>query len=129
MSERKIKRRFYKQEKIRTAKQVGRIRAIINEVLEEDFGRKLYNLKHDDELRLLTFFAWRDRYKVDIKWMLKILIEIWSKKFARFRIRSAIGCRVATLVGKKSEEIIRERIYREFPHGENKSEWKQRSRT
>jgi hypothetical protein len=98
---------------------------IVNEVLQESFNRRLYNLKHDDELRLLTLYAWRDRYKVSIKWMLKLLIPIWSKKFARFKIKSSLGCRVATLVGKKSEEIIRERLWRDFPHGENKDNWRQ----
>jgi hypothetical protein len=125
MTLKRIKRRFYKQEKARTKLKVSKIRAIVDEVLQEDFGRRLYRLSKDDEHRLLTLYTWRDRYKVSIKWMLKILIKIWTKKFARFKINSSLGCRVATLVGKKSEEIIREEIYKEFSHGENLKNWKQ----
>lgn len=128
MSERKIKKRFLRQEKARLARRIFRIRVIVNEILQESFGRRLYNLKHDDELRLLTLYAWRDRYKVTIKWILKTLIPIWHKKFARFKVRSALGCRVATLVGKKSEEIIREKLWRDFPHKENVKDWKQKEK-
>jgi hypothetical protein len=125
MNQKKLKKRFYKQEKLRLQKRIFRLRVIINEVLKEDFNRRLYNLKHDDELRLLTLYTWRDRYRVSIRWMLKFLIKIWSKQFSRFKVKSSLGCRVATLVGRKSEEIIRERIFREFPNGENKSTWQQ----
>lgn len=125
MTKKKTNKRFYRQEKLRLQKRIFHLRIIINEVLQEDFNRRLYNLKHDDELRLLTLYTWRDRYKVSIKWMLKFLIKIWSKQFSRFRIKSALGCRVATLVGKKSEEIIREKLWKEFPNNENKSNWAQ----
>jgi hypothetical protein len=123
MTERKLRKRFYRQEKVRLQKRIFRIRVIINDVLKESFGRRLYNLKHDDELRLLILYVWRDRYKVSIRWMLKFLIKIWSKKFSRFKIKSALGCRVATLVGNKSEEIIKEKIWKEFPNNENKKNW------
>jgi hypothetical protein len=116
---RRLKKKFHRQEKLRIKSKVQKIRSIVNEVLVEEFDRRLYNLKADDELRLLTLFTWRDRYKVSVKYILKLLIPIWTRKFSRFRVKTSLGCRVATLVGNKSEEILRERIAHDFPNKEN----------
>jgi hypothetical protein len=128
MKIKKIKKKFARDEMIRLERRVAHVRSIVDDVLKEEFGRRLYRLKREDELRLLVLLTWKERYKVSVKWILKFLIPIWSSKFAKYKTKTSLGCRVATLVGKRSEEIIRERLDKEFPHQENIRDYKERER-
>lgn len=128
ISSRELKRRFLVEERQRLERRRGTARKILEDVLYNDFGRRLYRLKPEDEWRLLVLFNWREQYSVSISWMLKRLLEIWPRKFSKYKTNITIGCSVPVLVGQKSEEIVRELIDKEFRSQENAVEARARYR-
>jgi len=99
----------------------GRIEAIV----KERFGLKWWKLKREDEIRCLRLEQWEEKYRVPLWWILQTLVPIWRRKFAKYSL-GAFGVKIPTLVGAKSEEIIRSEIKTQFPDGENVRQWKAR---
>lgn len=128
ISSRELKRRFLIEERQRLEHRRQTARKILEDVLYNSFDRRLYRLKPEDEWRLLVLFNWREQYDVSISWMLKRLLEIWPRKFAKYKTNITIGCSVPVLIGQKSEEIIREMIDKEFRSQENAVESRARYR-
>jgi hypothetical protein len=63
---------------------------------------------------------------VPISFILKTLVPYYAEKFKRFSQRSdGLGCKLATLLGKKSEIMLRDAIAREFPNDEHITLWNQ----
>jgi hypothetical protein len=107
------------------ASRLMRNTAAIERILKRDFGCSWFRPKKEDEIRLLRMAQWREKYRVSFAWMLKLLLPIWRKKYARYRGEVAgVGVAISTLVGKKSEEMIKEQIKLEFPNNENLIMWK-----
>jgi len=122
-----VKREFLRREQRRTRQKVEVAKRLLAQALEEQ-GRKLWRLKPADEMRLLVLFSWRDKHGLSVLWMLRKLLPIWHQRFSRFRKNASLGCTVAVLVGRKSEEIIQNIAAREFTAGENKRDARERAR-
>lgn len=114
-----------KEEKV-LRRRLFNLHALVDEILQEELERRLYRLSPTDELRLFKLITWRDRYKVSIRFILKTLVPYYAEKFKRFSGRKdSLGCKLATLLGKKSEVMLRDAIAREFPNDEHVSLWNQ----
>ena len=89
--------------------------------LEEDFdGRQLGRMTDNDRQRLYQLWIWKEKYKVSIRWILNLLLPIYHKRFARYTMnRRGLGVRIPTLVGRKSGQIVKENVGKEFPDEEN----------
>ena len=104
-------------------RRVASSNARVEQIVKEQFGLKFWRLKEEDRLRILRLEQWEEKYKVPLWWILVTLVPIWKKKFARYSY-GAFGVKIPTLVGAKSEAIIRARILEEFPNGENVRIWR-----
>lgn len=73
---------------------------------------KWFRPSTEDVIRLLKLQQWETLLSMPIETQLGILIPVWQKKFTRFqRHQGGMGVTVATLVGKKSEEILKDWIF------------------
>jgi hypothetical protein len=103
----------------RTRRIAGRVEAFV----KKEFSVRWWNLKQEDEIRCLRLEQWEDRYKVSLRFILTSIVPIWKRKFARYAA-GAFGVKIPTLVGEKSEEILKGKIEELFPDGENIRQWK-----
>lgn len=94
----------------------------VEEIMKKQFGVSYFRLSKEDELRLLTLLGWEIQYKISLDWILMKLVPVWRSRFGKFKRKQAFGTRVSTLVGKKSEEILKEAIAKELP--DNIEHWK-----
>jgi hypothetical protein len=101
-------------------------RVVVEKILKS-IGRKYYQLRPVDELRLLTLAVWAERYKVSLEFVVTTLVTFWSK-VVRAKARGGIGVKIWTLVGKKSHEVLLEEIARQYPNKENEDEWRWKKR-
>lgn len=90
----------------------------VEEVVKREFGVRFWNLKPEDEIRCLRLQQWEEKYRVPLDFILRTIVPVWKKKFARYS-QGAFGVKIPTLVGKKSEEILKERLKELYPDGEN----------
>lgn len=104
-------------------KRVRRMAGRVEVLVKQEFGLRWWKLKPEDEIRCLRLEQWEQKYRVSLKWIILTLVPIWKKKFARYA-SGAFGVKIATLVGDKSEEILRCKILELFPDGENIRQWK-----
>jgi hypothetical protein len=95
----------------------------LEEIVREEFGVKYWKLREEDEIRCLRLEQWEDRYRVSLRFILTTIVPIWKQKFARYSA-GAFGVKIPTLVGQKSEEILKQKIAELFPNGENIQQWK-----
>lgn len=100
-----------------------RVAGLLEKIGKRDFGLLWIKVKPEDEIRLLRLAGWEEKYKVTISWILHQLVPIWRRKYAGYQA-AGLGVSVATLTGKKSEEILKKRITEEYPSGENVAIWK-----
>ena len=98
---------------------IGRLEVI----LRRDWKLQYFRPKEEDELRALRLRQLEELYKVPLEWILAQLLPIWRKKFSRYQ-SGGLGVSMATLVGDKSEEIIRQRLKEEYPEQENEALWR-----
>lgn len=73
---------------------------------------KLY-LTQINQYRLLTLKVWMERYRVDLAYIIGLLVPFWEKfigKRSKAIRKSGLNVRVTTLVGKKSESILKESL-------------------
>jgi hypothetical protein len=104
-------------------RRVRQIAGRVEQIVKEEFGVNYWNLKEEDEIRCLRLQQWEDRYKVSLRFILKTIVPIWKQKFARYTT-GAFGVKIPTLVGDKSEEILKQKVLELFPDGENIRQWK-----
>lgn len=85
--------------------------------------RSFLYLKEPDRYRLLILKTWTDRYNVSLRYILETILPFWEsfiqKRSKRLKGRG-LNVRVSTLTGKKSEDILREQIKKDFPNDANK---------
>jgi hypothetical protein len=105
--------------KQRVARMAGRLEVIV----KKDFGVAYWKLKPEDELRCLRLEQWEEKYRVSLRFILRTIVPIWKQKFARYS-GGRFGVKIPTLVGQKSEEILRQKVLELFPNGENIQQWK-----
>lgn len=97
----------------------------VNSLLDELFDRTIRWTNHDNSLRLLGLRMWMERYKVDLCYVLQSIVPYHLEHISKQHKNNphALGFKVSTLVGKKSEHLLRENIERDYPQGENISTW------
>lgn len=102
---------------------VSRIQKALR-LLRQDDRLSLY-FTDKDRIRLLTLRVWEKKYKIDTLTMLHILIPFWDRFMNKRvkRISKSLGVRVATLTGKKSEQILVDTLHQTFPNQENVALW------
>lgn len=104
----------------------------VDRVLKETQNRKLFGTPSPtDQMRLLSLRTWCFKYKLDLEQILNILIPIWTKRFERFKKHSndgikSLGCKIATLCGDKSEQILISELKKLYPNDEYIQVWKSR---
>jgi hypothetical protein len=113
------------RERVLLRKVMGIVARVENQ-LKKEFGVGWFRLKQEDEIRLLRLEGWEEKYKVPVEWILRQLVPFWREKYSKYSKKVGLGVTVATLTGKKSEEILQQRIAEEFPDGENIARWKVR---
>lgn len=91
--------------------------------VKEEFGLRWWRLTKEDEIRCLRLEQWEQKHCVSLRWILRTLVPLWKKKFARFA-PGAFGVKIPTLVGSKSEDILKGKIAELYPDGENVRQWK-----
>lgn len=104
-------------------KKIRRMAGRVETIVKEEFGVKYWQLKPEDEIRCLRLEQWEEKYKVSLRFILRTLVPIWKQKFARYT-KGAFGVKIPTLVGSKSEEILKGKILELYPDGENVRQWK-----
>lgn len=85
----------------------------------EAHGRKMYGLSLTDKYRLLKFRNWMERYKISLEFILDTLLPYYQRRFKTENHKKGLGVKVTTLTGKKSEQIISDKVFEQFPNGEN----------
>lgn len=111
------------RERVLLRKVMG-IVARVETQLKKEFGVGWFRLRQEDEIRLLKLEGWEEKYKVSVEWILRQLVPFWRDKYSKYSKKVGLGVTVATLTGKKSEEILQQRIAEEFPDKENLARWK-----
>lgn len=104
-------------------RRVMKVSAIMERIVKEDFGLRWWKPKREDDYRLLRLLQWEEKYKVSVRWIVHLLVPIWKKKYSKYQ-KNGIGVTIATLVGKKSEEILVQSIVEKFPDGEHLMKWR-----
>lgn len=99
----------------------------IERVLWEEFHRHLYQRNAADQLRLITLLVWAERYHVTLRYILRVLVNHYQR-FLKKAHSMSLGVKIATLVGKHSEQVLREHIARDYQDKENVKEWRWRRR-
>lgn len=92
--------------------------------VKKKLGVSWFKPSTEDQLRLLTLAGWEQKHKISIEWMLQQLVPYWRSRFAKYRKSQGLGVTISTLVGKKSEEFIKQKIVEAFPEGENWDQWR-----
>jgi hypothetical protein len=117
-----------KQERILTQR-VMKVEALVQEIVKREFAVRWFKPKEEDAIRLLILQQWSEKYKVSVEWILRHLVPIWRTSFAKYQSTGGLGVNIATLVGKKSELILQERLKKEFPDGENLAAWQSKEQS
>jgi hypothetical protein len=100
------------------------VSSLVEKILKRDFGVLWFKPSQEDELRLIRLLQWRERYHIGVGWMLRQLIPYWRQRFSQYsRHKQGLGVTISTLVGKKSEEIIKCKILLEFPDEQLRKAW------
>lgn len=125
----KQRRRLGKIELKRMRLRILTLKILVGRILEEDFGRHLYTMAPQDEIRLLKLQQMHQKYKVSIRYILNAVLPYWHKKFARvLRHNRGIGVKIATLTGTVSTKILKAEIANDFPDNEHVAEWRWQKR-
>ena len=93
----------------------------VNNTLMKLYGKKLWRVNETDALRLLRLRVWQERYSISLEFILGLLVDVFSKSI---RMRSGkklrgIGVSIPVLTGDVAEEILQEKLRKEFPGREH----------
>lgn len=125
MLKRRQLRKLAKLEQRRMKIKAMRLLSQVKVILLEEYGRQIYQVTDLDKLRLLKLDIWCQKYKVSLRFILRAILPYYfsaQKKYQRGRGNS-LGIRIATLCGKKSEEILGYWLSKAFPDRENLNMW------
>lgn len=101
----------------------------VSKLRDENF--RFYSLPKNELYRLLRLRVWETRYQVDLFYIIAKLLPFWEKwipKRSKSLRTKGLGVRIATLTGKKSEQMLQAAIEQDFPSGQNitlRRNWKQ----
>src|ERR1035437_3240016 len=113
----------------KTSRQVYKVWVgVLREENKTDF---VLRLKPTDRNRLGILQVWAERHKVTLGYVVKTLLAYWRSRpfmLRKKKKKGLLGVTVASLTSPKSEVILEQAILRDFPDGENVSEYRQRER-
>ena len=75
-------------------------------------------LVQQDRYKLLRLRVWKERYRVDLVYILQVLIPFWEnfvQRRSKKMKKEGLNVRVGTLTGKKSESILVDQIKKDYP--------------
>jgi hypothetical protein len=112
----------------KTSRQVYKVVVrVLREEIKTDF---VLRLKPTDRIRLDILQVWAERHHVTLDYTIRTVLAFWrSRPFMRKKKKKGLlGVTVASLTSPKSEVILEQAILRDFPDGQNVSEFRQRAR-
>lgn len=117
----KLKADRIRKEQIALRRRSFLVTTEVEKWLKIDFKRSFYTQLRDiDKVRIFKLWVWAQRYKVDIRYILRVLVPYWSNRFKRKGGQGwGLGAKIYTFVGKFSQKILEEAIERDFPNREN----------
>jgi len=99
------------------------VERVVSKLRKEKF--RFFNLPQNERYRLLKLRNWQEMYSVDLNYILGKLLPLWESWLPKKSKRSihgyGLGIRLATLTGKKSEQMLQEFIKQDFPSEQNKT--------
>ena len=106
-------------------RRVAAVAARVEILVKEEFGLRWWRLTPEDELRCLRLVQWEEKYRVPLRWIFRTIVPVWRARFAKF-VQGGFGVKIPTLVGSKSEDILKGRLAELYPDGENIRQWQAR---
>lgn len=104
------------------------VQSILKKIRKEEV--RLW-LSQKDKYKLLKLRVWAEKYFISIEYILQTLLPFWEsfvQRRSKRMKRSGLNVRVSTLTGKKSEEILLEKVKKDFPDNLNKVVFKAKDR-
>ncbi len=87
------------------------------DLASEVLNRKIYlRPSRNDQLKLLNFYTWADKYGLSRKELLSLLLQVWAGKYSKSK---GLGISISTLLGKKSKEIVIAYVKKTYKSKEN----------
>jgi hypothetical protein len=106
---------------------VHEVEAVVTKIRNEENEKCTLYLTDKDKYRLLILRSWTIRYKVSLRYILNQLLPFWESFIQRRskKMKSrGLNVQVSTLTGKKSEDILKQCIEKDYPNNLNISLWK-----
>lgn len=107
-----------------------RIAAEVAEALTAATGRTIWHLSETDRFKLYRLWIWKQRYKVSLEYILSVLVPYFTKGVEKRTGKKSkgLGISIPVLCGDVAEEILQERIDKDFPDGENLSHYREQEK-
>jgi hypothetical protein len=98
------------------------VEEVVSKIRKDKF--RFYTLPQNECYRLLRLRVWVELYQVDLTYILNRLLPFWKTwipKKSKSIASQGLGVRIATLTGKKSEQMLQEFIKQDFPSDQHKA--------
>ena len=94
--------------------------ASVNAALQP-LGRKLWRVSETDSYKLLRLLVWSTRYHVSLEFVVSSILSVLTKSAERRTGKRSrgLGVTISVLTGEVAHTILKERIAKEYPAGEN----------
>lgn len=104
-----------------------RIASEVTTALEASTGRTIWHLSETNRFKLYRLWIWKQRYKVTLEYILGVLVPYFTKGVEKRTGKKSkgLGISIPVLCGDVAEEILQERIARDFPDGEHLSHYRE----
>jgi hypothetical protein len=117
---------FIEREIAESEKMLDEVESLFIRIVRADhrpFFAPRNRLPETSRENLLIFKAWMIRYKVSLRYILKIVLGYYTQ---RLKVKSDknLGVSIKTLTSTTSRDILESQVRREYPNGENISIWK-----
>lgn len=97
----------------------------VNKELVKQFGRGWFKPPHRSQrMKLFKLWSWSRKYRLPIAEIISFVVPYWDRK----KHGRTIGIPIQMLVSFRSEQILKEKIYRTYPNGENYDRWRAQAR-
>jgi len=94
--------------------------AKVNEALAP-LGKKLWHVSETNSYKLMRLLIWSERHCVTLDYVIGAVIPALSKAVERRTMKKSkgLGISIPVLTGDVAEDILKERIAKDFPAGEH----------
>jgi len=118
-----------KEEKILRRK-VFAVQYDVDKALQKHFQCQLWKLRNpEDQLRLLVFQLWAEKYHVELDEVVQILVSFYRRLMSpKLKHVPVFGARLSTLTGQHAETVLQQELKKRYPNDELELNWKQKQR-